>query len=196
MNNLSGKNTWTFEILLFPFISAILALNHFGFLFKLGVAGAGILILLYLYGKQLKLSKDVWAIIGAFLFSISGDWFLSNRNGEVLLFIGGIALFLIAHIGYLTFDIMNGRLNRICTLLILGAFLSLFFLILYQGVESRTLIMAAFFYLLISCLSSSAAIGISDNTRFKGLIAGYWYRIGFVFRYFYSIARVCKIQGA
>jgi len=85
MNNLSGKTNWAFGLLLIPFISAILALNHFGFVFKSGVAGCGILILLYPYGKQLKQSKDVWAIIGAFLFSIGGDWFLSNRNGEVLL---------------------------------------------------------------------------------------------------------------
>ena len=91
MNNRTGKNNWIFGLLLIPFISAIQALNHFGFLFKSGVAGGGILILLYLYGKQLKQSKDVWAIIGAFLFSIGGDWFLSNRNGEMLMFIGGIA---------------------------------------------------------------------------------------------------------
>ena len=127
MINRTEKNNWAFGLLLIPFISAILALNHFRFLFKSGVAGSGILILLYLYGKQLKQSKDVWAIVGAFLFSIGGDWFLSNRNGEVLLFIIGIALFFIAHVGYLTFALRNGRLNRIYTLLILGIFLALFF---------------------------------------------------------------------
>ena len=166
-----------FALLLIPFISAILALNHFGFLFKAGVAGGGILILLYLYGKQLKQSKDVWAIVGAFLFSIGGDWFLSNRNGEMLMFIGGIALFFIAHVGYLTFALMNGRLNRIYTLLILGIFFALFFLILYPGIENRILMLAAFFYLLISCFSLGAAIGISDHTWFKGL---YVFGIGLV----------------
>lgn len=177
MINRTEKNNWAFGLLLFPFISAILALNHFGFLFKSGVAGGGILILLYLYGKQLKQSKDVWAIVGAFLFSIGGDWFLSNRNGEMLMFIGGIALFFIAHVGYLTFALMNGRLNRIYTLLILGIFLALFFLILYPGIENKTLMLAAFFYLLISCFSLGAAIGISDRTWFKGL---YVFGIGLV----------------
>lgn len=169
MNNLSGRNKWTLGLLLIPFISAILALNHFGFLFKSGVAGAGILILFHLYFGELKQAKDVWAIFGAFLFSIGGDWFMSNRNGEVLLFVGGIALFFIAHVGYLTFALMNGRLNRMYTLLILGGFLALFFLVLYPGIEDKTLMIAAFFYLLISCFSLGAAIGISDRTWFKGL---------------------------
>ena len=177
MNNLSGKNKWALGLLLIPLISAILALNHFGFLFKSGVAGGGILILLYLHGKQLKQSNDIWAIVGAFLFSIGGDWFLSNRNGEELLFIGGIALFFVAHVGYLTFALMNGHLNRFYTLLILGVFLALFFLILYPGIENKTLMMAAFFYLLISCFSLGAAIGISDRTWFKGL---YVFGIGLV----------------
>ena len=66
MESLNKKRRLMFALLLIPFISAILALNHFGFLFKSGVAGGGILILLYLYGKQLKQLKDVWAIVGAF----------------------------------------------------------------------------------------------------------------------------------
>ena len=113
MNNQLKISQWVYGLLFIPFISAILALNHFGFLFKSGVAGAGILILFYLYSGELKQSKDVWAIVAAFLFLIGGDWFLSNRNGEVIMFIGGIALFFIAHVGYLTFALMNGRLNRI-----------------------------------------------------------------------------------
>ncbi len=177
MNNRTGKNNWIFGLLLIPFISAIQALNHFGFLFKSGVAGGGILILLYLYGKQLKQSKDVWAIIGAFLFSIGGDWFLSNRNGEMLMFIGGIALFFIAHVGYLTFALMNGQLNRIYTALILGAYLVFFSLIIYPGINDKTLMLASLFYLLISCFSLGAAIGISDHTWFKGL---YIFGIGLV----------------
>jgi uncharacterized membrane protein YhhN len=177
MNNSNKQSRWLFTLLTVPLLSGILALNHFGFLFKSGVAGGGILILLYLYGKQLKQAKDVWAIVGAFLFSIGGDWFLSNRNGEVLLFIGGIALFFIAHVGYLTFALMNGQLNRIYTALILGVYLIFFCLMLYPGIDDRTLMIAAFFYLLISCFSLGAAIGISDRTWFKGL---YIFGIGLV----------------
>lgn len=169
MKNQILNGNWIFSFLLIPFISAILALNHFGFPFKAGVAASGILILWWVYSGKLSQSKDVWAIIGAFLFSIAGDWFLSNRHGEVMMFIAGIALFFIAHVGYLTFAVMNGRLNRIYTAIILAAYLIFFFLILYPGIEDKILMTATLFYLLISCFSLGAAIGISDSNWFKWL---------------------------
>jgi len=165
--NLNSK--WVFGLLIIPLISAIFALNHFGFFFKAGVAGAGILILFVLYYRDLNQFKDVWAIFGAFLFSIAGDWFLSNRHGEIMMFIAGIALFFIAHVGYLTFALMNGRLSRIYTAIILGTFLIFFFLMLYPGIEDKTLMIASLFYLMISCFSLGAAIGISDSNWFKWL---------------------------
>jgi len=163
------RGKWTYFLLSITFASTILALTNFGFLFKSGVAGAGILILLYLYCKQLNHSKDVLAIFGAFLLSIAGDWFLSNRHGEVVMFMSGIALFFLAHIGYLSFALMNGRLNRIYTLLILGIYLVFFFQMLYPGIQDKTLKMAVLFYLLISCFSLGAAIGISESNWFKWL---------------------------
>lgn len=163
------EDKWIFGFLLIPLISAIFALNHFGFFFKAGVAGAGILILFLLYYRDLNQFKDVWAIFGAFLFSIAGDWFLSNRHGELAMFISGIALFFIAHIGYLIFALMNGRLNRIYTVTILGAYLIFFFLMLYPGIKDKTLMTVTLFYLLISCFSLGAAFGISANNWFKWL---------------------------
>lgn len=169
MKNQQKTDYLVYGLLLIPFISGILALNHLGFLFKSGVAGVGILILFYLYFKELKRSKDVWTIMGAFLFSIVGDWFMSNRHGEEIVFIAGITLFFIAHIGYFTFALMNGQLNRLFTAIILAAFMVFFFLLLYPTIDDKALKMAAFVYLLISCLSLGAAIGISGNNWFKGL---------------------------
>jgi uncharacterized membrane protein YhhN len=164
---LNGK--WKYSLLLIPFASAILALNHFGFPFKAGVAASGILILWWVYPGKLSQSKDVWAIFGAFLFSIAGDWFLSNRHGETSRFIMGIALFFLAHVGYLTFAMMNGRLNRLLTIIILAAYLGFYFFILSPGIEDKTLNVATLLYLLISCFSLGAALGMRGNSGFKWL---------------------------
>lgn len=163
------KGNWIFSVLLIPFVSALFALNHFGFPFKAGVAASGILILWWVYFDKLSQSKDVWAIFGAFLFSIAGDWFLSNRHGETSRFIMGIALFFLAHVGYLTFALMNGRLSRLLTLIILAAYLGFYFFMLSPGIEDKTLKVAAMFYLLISCFSLGAALGMKGNSGFRWL---------------------------
>ncbi len=169
MKNQVLNGNRAFLLLLIPLISGILALNHFGFPFKAGVAASGILILWWVYFGKLSQSKDVWAIFGAFLFSIAGDWFLSNRNGETSRFIMGIALFFLAHIGYLTFALMNGRLNRLLTLIILAAYLGFYFFMLSPGIEDKTLKVAALCYLLISCFSLGAALGMKGNSAFRWL---------------------------
>ncbi|MBV5314167.1 MAG: lysoplasmalogenase [Prolixibacteraceae bacterium] len=158
-----------YSLLLIPFASALLALNHFGFPFKAGVAASGILILWWVHSGKLSQSKDVWAIFGAFVFSIAGDWFLSNRHGETSRFIMGIALFFLAHVGYLTFTLMNGRLNRLLTLIILAAYLGFYFFMLSPGIEDKTLKVAALFYLLISCFSLGAVLGMKGNSTFRWL---------------------------
>lgn len=171
MKNQLLIGNWMYSLLLIPFASALLALNHFGFPFKAGVATSGILILCWVYSEKLSQSKDVWTIIGAFLFSIAGDWFLSNRHGETSRFIMGIALFFLAHVGYLVFALMNGRLNRLLTVIILAAYLAFYFFMLSPGIEDKTLNVAALFYLLISCFSLGAALGISGHSTFKWLFA-------------------------
>lgn len=163
------KGNWIFSVLLIPFVSALLALNHFGFPFKAGVAASGILILWWVYSDKLSQSKDVWAIFGAFIFSIAGDWFLSNRHGETSRFIMGIALFCLAHVGYLTFALMNGRLNRFLTLIILAAYLGFYFFMLSPGIEDKTLKVATLCYLLVSCFSLGAALGMKENPAFRWL---------------------------
>lgn len=169
MKNQVLNGNRAFLLLMIPLISGILALNHFGFPFKAGVAASGILILWLVYFGKLSQSKDVWAIFGAFLFSIAGDWFLSNRNGETSRFIMGIALFFLAHVGYLTFALMNGRLNRLLTLIILAAYLGFYFFMLSPGIEDKTLKVAALCYLLISCFSLGAALGMKGNSAFRWL---------------------------
>ena len=148
-------------LLLIPVTLAILALNGFGFFFKSGTAGAGILILVFLYFKKLKHSADVWMIIAAFAFSIAGDWFLSNMKGDSGMFVTGIALFFIAHVGYLSYALVNGKISWKFTFILLLAYLLFFFLKLYLSFDNSVLMAAALIYLLISCFSLGAAVGIN-----------------------------------
>jgi uncharacterized membrane protein YhhN len=171
------KNKWIYGLLGIPVVSAILALIYHDFAFKAGVAGAGIILLMILYSGKLKEARDVWMIMIAFLFSIGGDWFLSNRHGDISMFVAGIGLFFLAHIGYLSYGLMNGRLNRAFTFILLAAYLLFFFLKLYPSIGDRVLLFAALVYTLISCFSLGAAAGIRGNAvdkwvYFFGILMG------------------------
>lgn len=163
------KKYWIYGLLLIPAIFAVLALQTQHFIYKAGVAGCGILILVLLHFRRKNTSKDWWMIPFAFLFSIGGDWFLSNRNGEIEMFIGGILLFFLAHIGYLAYALFNGRLNRPFTLVLLIVYLVFFFLKLFPTMNNQVLMAAALIYLIISCFSLGAAVGIKSEPATKWL---------------------------
>ena len=161
------KNNLIYALLLFSVISAIMALITSNFMFKSGTAGIGIIILLILNFRKVKPSKDTWLIIGAFLFSIGGDWFLSNMDGDSTMFSKGIALFFLAHVGYLVFALFNGRIGWKLTGIILATFLVFYFLVLYPSISDTILKVAVLIYLLISCLSMGAALGIKNDLVVK-----------------------------
>jgi len=144
-----------------------MALITSNFIYKSGTAGVGVLILTILHFKDVKPSKDTWFIIGAFLFSIAGDWFLSHMSGDITMFSKGIALFFLAHIGYFMFAIMNGKINWKFTGFLLLTYLTFFFIILYPAINDKILMLATLIYLLVSCLSLGAAVGIKADPVIK-----------------------------
>ncbi|WP_158863256.1 lysoplasmalogenase [Maribellus comscasis] len=157
------KTNWLYIILIFPTIFAVLALSHFGFFFKSGTAGAGIIILLILYFSKLPKAKDILFLMSAFLFSIVGDWFLSNKSGDANMFVYGIGFYFLAHFGYLIYALQNGRINRIFTAVLLSAFLLFFAFVLYPVIDNHILMFAALVYLVISCLSLGFAVGLQST---------------------------------
>jgi len=161
------KNNWIYGLLSISLILALMALITSNFIYKSGTAGMGILMLIILHFKEANPSKDTWFIIGAFLFSIAGDWFLSHMNGDMIMFSKGIALFFLAHIGYLMFAIMNGKINWKFTIFLLLIYLSFFFIILYPAINDKILMLATLIYLLVSCLSLGAALGIKAEPVIK-----------------------------
>ena len=110
-------------------------------------------------------------IIGAFLFSIAGDWFLSNMHGDTLMFSKGIALFFLAHLGYLAFAVSNGQIKWKFISILLGTFLVFFFLLLYPSIIDKVLMLATLIYLLVSCLSLGASVGIKGDILVKWTFA-------------------------
>jgi len=167
MKSMWLKNNWIYGVLLLSIISAIFALITSNFIFKSGTAGIGILIILILNFKKTKPSKDSWFIIGAFLFSIAGDWFMSNMNGDSNMFSMGIALFFLAHLGYLLFAKLNGQIKWRFTSILLALFLLFFLLVISPNINDKILMVATLIYLLISCFSLGASVGIKGYSVVK-----------------------------
>lgn len=168
-----SKNSLYF-LFIFPFISSILALQGFGFIFKAGVTLSCIIILLLAYRIRIHLNRDIWFILGAFIFSIIGDWFLSNKGDSFLMFAAGIGLYFISHAGYLGYALKNGILHKLFTALMLVLYLTFFFLVLWPAIDDAVLLSAVLLYLLISCFSLGASINLCFSpivkwTYFSGI---------------------------
>jgi hypothetical protein len=156
------KTKLIYALLLFPALSGILALISGYFPFKAGVAGIGILILFGMFLAGKRTYEKVWLVIVAFIFSIGGDWFLTNKLEHGWMFIAGIALFFFAHMGYLVYALKNGEISGNFLIGLLAGYLAFFFLWLSPGIAGLGLKAAALFYLLISCFSLAAAMGIKQ----------------------------------
>lgn len=167
MKGLEQNLSWFYTFLWLAAGLAIMAVINGDFAYKSGTAGVGILALILLYFREKKPSKDIWFIVGAFAFSIAGDWFLSHMNGDAEMFSKGIALFFFAHIGYLLYALVNGKINWKITGALILAYLIFFFLMLYPKIDDKVLMIATLIYLLVSCLSFGASMGLQSNGRVK-----------------------------
>lgn len=161
------KKNGLYVLLVVSVILAILGVTTSNFVLKSGTAGMGILTILILNLQIKEKTRDIWMIFGAFLFSIIGDWFLSSMNGDSQMFVKGIALFFLAHVGYLLYALFNGRIQRMFTGILLAAYLVFFFLVLYPTFTDMPLMVASLVYLLISCFSLGAAMGMERKATEK-----------------------------
>jgi uncharacterized membrane protein YhhN len=100
--------------------------------------------------------------------SMVGDYFLSSRKGHGHYFEAGIAGFFVAHLGYLSYALLNGRLHRLALAILLLVFAPYFVLALSPVIGSRVLWGAVLLYLLISCVSLAAAVGLKQPALAKG----------------------------
>ncbi|WP_273274970.1 lysoplasmalogenase [Maribacter polysiphoniae] len=158
---------WFTLLVLAQVISAIIATATDVFIFKISVAALGAIILLIAFSKKLRNAFDVWVVILAFVCSMIGDFYLSHMNGNNSMFVIGISLYLLAHIGYLIFSLLNGTIRWRYTLLITTAFLIFFYFSLYPNIPDKTLMVTVLFYLIVSCVSLGAALGIKALPKIK-----------------------------
>jgi len=158
---------WFLILVLAQLISAIIAIATDIFIFKIGVAAIGTIILLIAYSKKIMKVLDVWVVILAFICSMIGDYFLSNMNEDNSMFMIGISLYLLAHIGYLIFSLLNGSIKRGITIGILLVFLVFYYSTLYSYITDMSLAYVVLFYLVVSCVSLGAAFGIKAAAQVK-----------------------------
>lgn len=152
---------------------AVVALYTKYFLFKSGSAGIGALIILILSSRRRFATSDLWMVVWAFLFSIVGDYFLSHRGGDIMMFVYGIFFFFLAHVGYLAYSLFNGKIRWPFTLVLCAGYLIFFFTSLYENIGDPILMWAALAYLFVSCISLGAAWGLAQKGWVKwGYITG------------------------
>jgi uncharacterized membrane protein YhhN len=145
-------------LLIIPVALGILALATHRLWFKLGEpASCGLLLILF--GSLFGL-RHAGFIVAAFLWSMVGDYFLSNRPGHEHYFVFGIGAFFVAHLGYLAFAIKNGRFSGMALFVLLAGYLPFFGFCLNPAIKDMTLRIAALLYLLVSCVSMAAAVGL------------------------------------
>jgi uncharacterized membrane protein YhhN len=147
-----------YYLLAVPVVFGIIATTQGYLLFKLGVPGICALILIAFFGRRMQ--RDIWYVVAAFGFSMIGDTFLSTRGDDEMMFVYGIGGFFLAHLGYLGYALVNGKVNR-PALLILGAgYVPFFVWSLNPAIDDGALSGAVLVYLLISVLVLAAAIGL------------------------------------
>lgn len=152
------RYSWFFIII--PAGLAVVAVITDYLPFKMGVPLACAVLLLMYFRDRMSQHRDVMFVIGAFVFSAIGDYFLSNKRGNEMYFVMGIAMFFIAHIGYLGFALRHGRLHRVAILVLLAGYLPYYLVMLRPTIDDATLSISVLLYLLISCATLAAALGL------------------------------------
>ncbi|MDR2764915.1 MAG: lysoplasmalogenase [Tannerella sp.] len=155
---MKNRNILSAGLLLVPVVCAVLALIRYRYEVHVAIPVACAVLIGCLSPKDVSRTKGL--LIAALAFSIAGDWMLKHRGEDVWMFVGGIALFFVAHAGFLAFCLKNGKI-RWTLLALLAAGYGVFFVWkLLPSIPDAILLTAVLLYLLISCFSLAAAPGL------------------------------------
>jgi uncharacterized membrane protein YhhN len=151
---------WGYALLAVPAALAVLAVKT-GFLpFKVGVpAACGLILIVHAVQRAPGGWQSAW-LVAAFVCSMAGDAFLSNKGGRESYFVTGIGAYLFAHVGYLVYALLNGRLHGLALGLLLAGYLAYYVLVLRPAIDAPVLSLAVLIYLVISCVTLAAAVGM------------------------------------
>ena len=162
------------RLFLLPVSLAMVALATDWLPAKMGVPLACALILLLAWQRtRVRQAGGTGAVIlcvvAAFVCSAAGDYFLSNMSAQPAYFVIGIALYLLAHLGYLGYGWCSGRLNRRWLTVLLLVYLPYGLLVLKPAIADPLLLLAVMGYLLVSCLVLAVAGGSTLSKPARGL---------------------------
>ncbi|MCR4921710.1 MAG: lysoplasmalogenase [Bacteroidaceae bacterium] len=104
--------------------------------------------------------RNAWWIVFAFALSFAGDYVLGHWGGRFQGFVGGVALFFLAHTGYIGYSLSRGRIIRPLLLLLLTVFGIYYLLLLHPAIANVVVSLAVLAYIIVSCISLAAAAGI------------------------------------
>ncbi|MDR2041064.1 MAG: lysoplasmalogenase [Tannerella sp.] len=155
---MKNRNYLSAGLLLVPLACAVFASLRYNYGVHAAIPVACAVLVGCLSPKQISRTK--WLLIAAFAFSIAGDWMLKHRGGDVLMFVYGIALFFVAHVGFLAFCLKNGKIQWALLGLLAAGYGMFFAWKLLPAIPDAVLLTAVGFYVLISCLSLAAAPGL------------------------------------
>ena len=147
-------------LLLIPIFLGVMALQTGHIFFKLGVPFSCCVILLLVFNKSISQYQSLLFIIAAFLFSMLGDYYLSNKSHHEMYFVYGIAAYFVAHCGYSGYALSNGRIHRSTLLVLVLIFIPYYIFLLQPAIQVSVLSISVFVYLLISIVALALAMGL------------------------------------
>jgi uncharacterized membrane protein YhhN len=153
--------------LFLPLGLAIVALATRNVCTKMSVAVSCAIILAWTLRWAQAGLRGSWWVVAALCFSAAGDWSLFYKGRGEAFFLGGIALFFCAHLGYLFFASRQGRLDWRILGILLGVYLYYYVFCLRPAIKSLALALAVLFYLVISCVVLSTAWGMRMGPQLK-----------------------------
>lgn len=157
------KNGAAWLLPLIPLTLGVIAIvrGRYGFAMTVTLLLSCLAITVFLLLWSRAARRGDWLLPAAYLCCLGGDAFLFHRGENQWLFIGGIALFGLMHGNYFLLLLGNGRIHKlfgaVFTALLLVYFG--FFLLPLPGM-GMGLKIAALVYLLLSCLTLAAAVGL------------------------------------
>lgn len=116
-------------------------------------------IVLY-FGVVKQRLAVAWWIVAAFSLSFAGDFVLGHWGGGFMGFVSGVGLFLVAHLGYVAYSLCMGRPLWWLLALLCIVFGCYYFFLLRPAISDAVTGIAVLAYILVSCLSLAAAVGI------------------------------------
>jgi len=139
-------------------IFAAFATAEHRFFFRAGVSLSCAAIVCLASGRELGQTK--WWVVAGLAVSVIGDWFMVHKSGNLNYFICAISMFFIAHTCFCAFCLIKGRIDTWFLFVLLTGYLPFFFVVLRPEIPQPALFIAVLVYLLVSCLSLSAAAGL------------------------------------